>query len=104
MQNLLRKIGLSEKMSRNFWGIMIIAFAGAIIYGLPYFRYDYYDAYLQVYNLTDAQMGVFGSILGVFGMISYLFGGMYVTDSQQELFLLYHLSVQVLADLFICYL
>lgn len=75
MQNLLRKIGLSEKMSRNFWGIMIIAFAGAIIYGLPYFRYDYYDAYLQVYNLTDAQMGVFGSILGVFGMISYLFGG-----------------------------
>lgn len=75
MQNLLRKIGLSEKMARNFWGIMIIAFAGAIIYGLPYFRYDYYDAYLQVYNLTDSQMGVFGSILGIFGMISYLFGG-----------------------------
>ena len=75
MEKLLRKIGLDEKMSRNFWGIMIVAFAGAIIYGLPYFRYDYYDAYLEVYNLTDAQMGVFGSILGVFGMISYLFGG-----------------------------
>ena len=75
MQNLLRKIGLNEKMSRNFWGIIIIALAGAIIYGLPYFRYDYYDAYLEVYNLTDAQMGVFGSILGIFGMISYLFGG-----------------------------
>ncbi len=62
-------------MARNFWGIIIVALGGAIIYGLPYFRYDYYDAYLQVYNLTDAQMGVFGSILGVFGMISYLFGG-----------------------------
>ena len=75
MNNLLRKIGLDEKMARNFWAIIIVAFGGAIIYGLPYFRYDYYDAYLEVYNLTDTQMGVFGSILGVFGMISYLFGG-----------------------------
>ena len=62
-------------MARNFWAIIIVAFGGAIIYGLPYFRYDYYDAYLEVYNLTDTQMGIFGSILGVFGMISYLFGG-----------------------------
>ncbi|MGN1413938.1 MAG: nitrate/nitrite transporter [Anaerovoracaceae bacterium] len=75
MNNLLRKIGLDEKMARNFWAIIIVAFGGAIIYGLPYFRYDYYDAYLEVYNLTDTQMGIFGSILGVFGMISYLFGG-----------------------------
>jgi nitrate/nitrite transporter NarK len=60
---------------RNFIPIIIVSFGGAIIYGLPYFRYDYYDAYLQVYNLTDTQMGVFGSVLGVFGMISYLFGG-----------------------------
>lgn len=75
MNTILKKIGLNEKMARNFWGIIIIALGGAIIYGLPYFRYDYYDAYLEVYNLTDIQMGVFGSILGVFGMISYLFGG-----------------------------
>ena len=75
MNTILKKIGLNEKMARNFWGIIIIALGGAIIYGLPYFRYDYYDAYLEVYNLTDTQMGVFGSILGVFGMVSYLFGG-----------------------------
>ena len=55
MNNLLRKIGLDEKMARNFWAIIIVAFGGAIIYGLPYFRYDYYDAYLEVYNLTDTQ-------------------------------------------------
>ena len=35
----------------------------------------YYDAYLQAYNLTNTQMGSLGSIFGVFGMISYLFGG-----------------------------
>ena len=75
MSNLLKKIGLGEKMSKNFWAIIIVAFGGAIIYGLPYFRFDYYDAYLATYHLTNTQMGVFGSILGVFGMISYLFGG-----------------------------
>ena len=75
MSKLMRKIVSDEKLARNIWAILIVAFGGAIIYGLPYFRYDYYDAYLEVYHLTDSQMGVFGSILGIFGMISYLFGG-----------------------------
>ncbi|MCD8363830.1 MAG: MFS transporter [Lachnospiraceae bacterium] len=75
MNGLLKKLHLSEKMAKNFWAILIVAAGGAIIYGLPYFRYDYYDVYLEVYNLTNTQMGVFGSVLGVFGMISYLFGG-----------------------------
>lgn len=75
MKNLLSKIGFGEKMSKNFLAILIVAFGGAIIYGLPYFRFDYYDVYLETYNLTNTQMGVFGSVLGVFGMISYLFGG-----------------------------
>ncbi len=75
MNKLLQKIGLGEKMAKNFWAIIIIAFSGTIIYGLPYFRFDYYDAYLETYHLTNTQMGIFGSVLGVFGMISYLFGG-----------------------------
>ncbi len=75
MNNLLRKMGLGEKTARNFWAIMIIAFGGAIIYGLPYFRFDYYDVYLETYNLTNVQMGIFGTILGIFGLVSYLLGG-----------------------------
>ncbi|QIB68093.1 MFS transporter [Aminipila butyrica] len=69
------KLKLGEKMSKNFLVILLIAASGSIIYGLPYFRYDYYDVYLETYHLTNTQMGFFGSILGVFGMISYLFGG-----------------------------
>ena len=75
MNKIAQKLGMNEQLSKNFFAIIVVAFGGAIIYGLPYFRYDYYDAYLEVYNLTDSQAGVFGSILGVFGMISYLFGG-----------------------------
>ena len=53
MNKLLAKIGLGEKMSKNFLAILIVAFGGAIIYGLPYFRFDYYDVYLETYHLTN---------------------------------------------------
>lgn len=75
MNLITNKLGVGEKLRNNLITILIVAASGAIIYGLPYFRYDYYDVYLQTYNLTNTQMGVFGSIFGIFGMISYLFGG-----------------------------
>ena len=61
-----------SKLRGNMWRLIILAVAGSLIYGLPYFRTYYYDAYLQAYNLTNTQMGSLGSIFGVFGMISYL--------------------------------
>ena len=64
-----------SKLRGNMWRLIILAVAGSLIYGLPYFRTYYYDAYLQAYNLTNTQMGTLGSMFGVFGMISYLFGG-----------------------------
>ena len=79
MGKLIKKLGMGEKLRRNFITILLIAAGGSIIYGLPYFRYDYYDAYLATYHLTNTQMGVIGSVFGVFGMVSYLFGG-YIVD------------------------
>lgn len=79
MNKLIAKLGMGEKLRSNFIAILLIAAGGTIIYGLPYFRYDYYDAYLATYNLTNTQMGVFGSVFGVFGMVSYFFGG-YIVD------------------------
>ena len=52
MSKLFSKLGMGEKTARNFITILLIAAGGAIIYGLPYFRYDYYDAYLEVYHPT----------------------------------------------------
>ncbi len=65
----------SAKLRRHMFHLVIITIAGAMIYGLPYFRSYFYDAYLEAYNLTNTQMGTFGSMFGIFGMISYLFGG-----------------------------
>ncbi len=64
-----------SKLKKHIFHLVIITIAGAMIYGLPYFRSYFYDAYLETYHLTNTQMGTFGSMFGIFGMISYLFGG-----------------------------
>lgn len=60
---------------QNKFRFVIMVASAALIYGLPYFKSYYYDAYREVFNLTNTQIGSLGSIYGVFGMISYLFGG-----------------------------
>lgn len=60
---------------KNFLKICLLAFAGSIIYGLPYFRYYYYDAYIATYGLNNTQMGSLGSAYGLLGLVSYLVGG-----------------------------
>lgn len=76
MNNILGKIGIKGKLAENFGAIVILALSGSVIFGLPFFRFDYYDAYISTYHLTNTQMGVFGTVIGVFGIVSYLFGGM----------------------------
>ena len=75
MSSFLRKIGIKGKLGDNFGAIIILALSGSVIFGLPFFRFDYYDAYISTYHLTNTQMGVFGTVIGVFGIVSYLFGG-----------------------------
>ncbi len=79
MKTFLAKLGFGENLRSNLFVIIVLAFGGQVIYGLPYFRFDYYDVYIEMYNLTNTQMGQLGSIFGLFGMVSYLFGG-YVAD------------------------
>lgn len=64
-----------SKLKKHMFHLVIITIAGAMIYGMPYFRSYFYDAYLETYHLNNTQMGTFGSMFGIFGMISYLFGG-----------------------------
>lgn len=62
-------------IKKNFFTILLLSFAGSIIYGLPYFRLYYYDAYQELYHLTNVQMGLLGSAYGLLGVFSYVFGG-----------------------------
>ncbi len=60
---------------KNLGKLLLIAFAGSIIYGLPYFRQYYYDAYMEIYHLNNTQMGTLGSAYGLLGLVSYFIGG-----------------------------
>lgn len=75
MENINKNVNSNAGLRKNFLTILLLAFSGSIIYGLPYFRYYYYDAYLAAYNLTNTQMGALGSMFGIVGVLSYVFGG-----------------------------
>ncbi|MCL2602600.1 MAG: MFS transporter [Treponema sp.] len=62
-------------LRKNFFRLILLSIAGAAIYTLPYFRFSYYDVYLEMYNLTEIQMGALGSAYGLLGLVSYLIGG-----------------------------
>ena len=76
MESLCDKLGIHGKFRHNVAAILALALCGCAISGLPFFRFEYYDAYMATYNLTNTQMGLFGTVIGVFGIVSYLFGGM----------------------------
>lgn len=56
MKQLLNKIGIKGTLQKNFGAIVILAFTGSVIFGLPFFRFEYYDAYISTYHLTNTQM------------------------------------------------
>lgn len=65
----------ASKLMQNKFTFIILVLSASLIYGLPYFRSYYYDAYRAAYSLTNTQMGSLGSIYGIFGLVSYLLGG-----------------------------
>ena len=62
-------------LKKNFFRLLLLTISGAAIYTLPYFRFTYYDVFLETYNLTHVQMGTLGTAYGLLGLISYLLGG-----------------------------
>ena len=67
--NILNKIGIKGSLQRNFGAIVILALTGSVIFGLPFFRFEYYDAYLSTYHLKNTKMGVFVTLIGVFVIV-----------------------------------
>ena len=63
MEKVLLKFGFGEKLRKYFRHFNYFCWR-SYCYGLPYFRYDYYDAYLQVYHLTNTQVECLEVFLG----------------------------------------
>lgn len=66
----------SSTLRKNIFTVILLSFSGSLIYGLPYYRYYFYDSYMTVYNLNNVKMGLLGSAYGLLGLVSYILGGM----------------------------
>ena len=100
MEGFLDKIGIRGKFAQNFGAIVMLALAGCAIFGLPFFRFEYYSAYVDTYHLTNTQMGAFGTIIGVFGIVSYLFGGVVADGMSVRKVISFSLIITGVAGLF----
>ena len=55
--------------------LFILIVSGVAIYGLPYFRYTYWNTFMDVYGLNDAQMANLQTVYGILCLICYFPGG-----------------------------
>lgn len=88
MKEALKQKGFSLK---TYVVLMILSLSGSIIYGLPYFRKYYYDAYMQTYHLSNVEMGALGSYYGMLGLFSYLIGGVLADKLRAKYLLIFSL-------------
>lgn len=75
VNNIASASNVKSGLKKNLFTICLLAFAGSIIYAMPYFRNYYYNDYMTVYNLNNMQMGALGSAYGLLGLVSYFIGG-----------------------------
>jgi nitrate/nitrite transporter NarK len=89
----------APSLKKNFLRLLILAFSGSIIYGLPYFRHYYYDTYVEIYHLTNTQMGALGSAFGLLGLFSYLIGGVFADKFSAKKLIVFSLVATGLAGI-----
>lgn len=66
----------TRKGVKNKWFILILLSAAVgLIYQLPYLRYSYYDAMLEAFGYSNAQLGNLMSAYGIGSVICYIIGG-----------------------------
>lgn len=67
--------GESLSTVRKYSMIALLAFFGGCIYKVTYLREVFYDQVISVLGLTNAQLGLLSSAVGISSMIGYFFGG-----------------------------
>lgn len=68
-------MGKNGQLKTNFLLIIILTLSGSFIYTLPYLRLYYYASFMEVFRMTNREMGMCATYFGLFGAVSYLIGG-----------------------------
>lgn len=62
-------------LKKNLPLLIILTLSGSFICSLPWFRSYYYAPFMEAFGMTNTEMGLCGTALGVAGIAAYLFGG-----------------------------
>lgn len=65
----------SISSARTWVMVALLAFFGRAIANVPYLREVYYDQVLSALSITNAQLGVLSSAVGIASLFGYFFGG-----------------------------
>ena len=65
----------TSKLRQNILPFAVVILAAASLYGLPYFRYNYWETFKAVYSLSEQQMANLQTAYGLVGVFAYLVGG-----------------------------
>lgn len=67
----------AEKMSAaKKWAMIgLLTFFGRAIANVPYMREVYYDQVIEALNITNTQLGILSSAVGIASIFGYFFGG-----------------------------
>ena len=71
-----------QRRVKQIWGMLALCICGAAVYELPYLSWSYYDAAVEFYRVSNAQMGYLMTMYGLACVISYLPAG-WVADKFQ---------------------
>lgn len=64
-----------QRRVKQIWGMLALCICGAAVYELPYLSWSYYDAAVEFYRVSNAQMGYLMTMYGLACVISYLPAG-----------------------------
>lgn len=65
----------APSLKKNLPLLIMLTLSGSFICSLPWFRSYYYNPFMETFGMTNTQMGLCGTALGVGGIAAYLFGG-----------------------------
>ena len=65
----------TPSLKKNLPLLIVLTLSGSFIVSLPWLRSYYYAPFMETFGMTNTQMGLCGTALGVGGIAAYLFGG-----------------------------
>lgn len=87
-------------LKKNIFRLIILTVGAAAIYGLPYFRYTFWDTFMEVFKLTDSQMANLQSVYGIFALVAYVPGGWLADRVSVKKLILFSIFASALSGLY----